>query len=227
MRKVQSLSIFLLALLVLGACNSPRYQHRDYAPVDLEVSAKPAPPVATGSIYQASNNITLFEDIRARQVGDIVTVILAELTNAAKSSDTTLDKSSSSSTPDPILAGRARVLGLASSLAFELDSAHAFAGDSASNQSNSLRGSIAVTVSEVLPNGNLYVQGEKWISINQGNEFIRLRGIIRPVDISATNAILSTQVADARIAYGGTGATAQVNQAGWLSRFFMSPLWPF
>ena len=84
-----------------------------------------------------------------------------------------------------------------------------------------------MTVARVLPNGNFYVQGEKWIQINQGNEYIRLRGIIRPVDITTNNTILSTQVADARISYSGTGATAEVNQVGWLSRFFMSPLWPF
>ena len=71
------------------------------------------------------------------------------------------------------------------------------------------------------------MQGEKWIQINQGNEYIRLRGIVRPVDITTNNTILSTQVADARISYSGTGPTDEVNHVGWLSRFFMSPLWPF
>ena len=84
-----------------------------------------------------------------------------------------------------------------------------------------------MTVAKVYPGGNLYVQGEKWIQINQGNEYIRLRGIIRPVDISSDNSILSTKIADARMSYSGTGATADVNKAGWLSRFFISPVWPF
>ena len=71
------------------------------------------------------------------------------------------------------------------------------------------------------------MQGEKWIQINQGNEYIRLRGVVRPVDILSDNTILSTQVADARISYSGTGPTADANRMGWLSRFFVSPFWPF
>jgi flagellar L-ring protein FlgH len=90
-----------------------------------------------------------------------------------------------------------------------------------------LEGSIAVTVADVLPNGNLIVQGEKWMRINQGEEYIRLRGIVRPVDIGANNSVLSTQIADAQFAYGGTGAVAASSSPGWLSRFFGSPLWPF
>jgi hypothetical protein len=89
--------------------------------------------------------------------------------------------------------------------------ASAFAGEASSNQSNSLSGSIAVQVSRVLPNGNLVVQGEKWIELNQGDEYIRLRGIIRPEDVSPTNTIPSTLVADARISYGGTGALNEAN----------------
>ena len=90
-----------------------------------------------------------------------------------------------------------------------LDSTSSFGGEASSSQNNSLLGSIAVQVSQVLPNGNLVIQGEKWIQINQGDEYIKLRGIIRPEDLSSTNSIPSTLVADARISYGGT-APAQV-----------------
>jgi flagellar L-ring protein precursor FlgH len=121
----------------------------------------------------------------------------------------------------------ASLLLVAASVMRDLSSSHAFDGESASNQSNSLQGSITVTIAKVFPGGNLYIQGEKWIQINQGNEYIRLRGIIRPVDISTTNTIVSTKIADARISYGGTGATADVTKVGWLSRFFISPIWPF
>ena len=81
-------------------------------------------------------------------------------------------------------------------------------------------------VAEVLPNGNLVVQGEKWLGINQGNEFVRMRGIIRPVDITADNTVQSTQVANAQLYYGGTGALRDSNTPGWLTRFFSSPIWP-
>jgi flagellar L-ring protein precursor FlgH len=108
-----------------------------------------------------------------------------------------------------------------------LDSTSSFGGEASSTQNNSLLGSIAVQVSQVLPNGNLMIQGEKWIQINQGDEYIRLRGIIRPEDLSAANSIPSTLVADARISYGGTGPLEESNTPGWLTRFFMSPMMPF
>jgi flagellar L-ring protein FlgH len=95
------------------------------------------------------------------------------------------------------------------------------------SQSNLLEGSITVTVAEVLPNGNLVVQGEKWMRINQGEEYIRLRGIVRPVDIACRQHRAVHQVADAQLAYGGTGTLAQSTSPGWLTRFFNSPLWPF
>ena len=84
-----------------------------------------------------------------------------------------------------------------------------------------------MTVADVLANGNLVVRGEKWIHINHGDEYIRLRGIVRPVDISASNTVLSTQVADAELAYGGTGQVARSSAPGWLTRFFTSRIWPF
>ncbi|MEQ9464741.1 MAG: flagellar basal body L-ring protein FlgH, partial [Haliea sp.] len=112
-------------------------------------------------------------------------------------------------------------------LGVDINGASAFSGEAALGQSNSLRGAIAVQVARVLPNGNLYIQGEKWININQGDEYIRLRGIIRPEDLSPTNTISSTLIADARISYSGTGVSQQTNTPGWLTRFFMSPLVPF
>jgi flagellar L-ring protein precursor FlgH len=170
----------------------------------------------------AAQNVALFEDTRARQVGDVLTVLLSESTDAAKSSDTNLDKSSSTVIDGVVIAGES-----SSNLDFNVGSGNEFKGESASNQKNRMNGTIAVTVAGVMPNGNFYVQGEKWIQINQGNEYIRLRGIVRPVDISPQNTILSTQVADARISYSGTGPTSEVNQVGWLTRFFMHPIWPF
>ncbi|PCJ91458.1 MAG: flagellar basal body L-ring protein FlgH [Porticoccaceae bacterium] len=228
MKQVLRFSIILAALMFLAGCNTlPKESDPDYAPI--EFAPEPVDPnaIPSGSIYQTSRNLSLFEDVKARQVGDIVTVVLAEATNAAKSSDTSLDKSNSNLITNPLFAAGADGIGTDLDLGFDLSSTSAFEGESESNQSNSLQGSIAVTVARVLPGGNLYIQGEKWIHINQGNEYIRLRGIIRPEDIGTNNTILSTKIADARISYGGTGAPAEVNMVGWLSRFFMSPLWPF
>jgi flagellar L-ring protein precursor FlgH len=228
MRQAVNVSILLAALMLLAGCNTlPQESDPDYAPVEFVQDVHEQEAAPSGSIYQSSRNLSLFEDVKARQVGDIVTVVLAEATNAAKTSDTSLDKSNSNVITNPIFGAGTDGVGTNLDLGFDLSSESAFEGESASNQSNSLQGSIAVTVARVLPGGNLYIQGEKWVHINQGNEYIRLRGIIRPEDISSSNTILSTKVADARISYVGTGAPAEVNMVCWLSRFFMSPLWPF
>jgi len=89
----------------------------------------------------------------------------------------------------------------------------------------SLAGSITVTVTEVLPNGVLRIRGEKWLSLTNGEEYIRLTGLVRPQDIKPDNTLASNRIADARIAYGGTGDFDQANQMGWMGRFFNSEWW--
>lgn len=215
-------TLFLLtSVSVLGACTvMPQQSEPGYesvAPVAM------VPPVHnTGSLYQAGYDMVLFEDQRASRVGDIIQVLLVEQTDAAKTNKTEIDKDSKSSLSAPTLFGE-----ILDDLGIGVDSSSEFAGEGKSNQSNHLSGSIAVTVAEVLPNSNLVVQGEKWIQINQGGEFIRIKGIVRPSDVSSDNTVLSTHVANAKISYGGKGALDESNVTGWVVRFFMSPLWPF
>jgi flagellar L-ring protein precursor FlgH len=102
-----------------------------------------------------------------------------------------------------------------------------FSGDADADQSNSLEGNITVTVAEILPNGNLIVRGEKWITLNRGDEFIRISGIIRPDDIAPDNTVVSTRLANAKISYSGTGTLADSQTMGWFSKFFNSGWWPF
>ncbi|EAQ98459.1 flagellar basal body L-ring protein FlgH [Congregibacter litoralis] len=191
-----------------------------------EVVVSTAP--TTGSLYADNRSMFLFEDVRAHEIGDIVSVVLVESTSATKSADTDVSKDNSVSIVDPTIFGAPVTINNGRyNLGTELSSSSAFESEGSSNQSNRLNGSIAVQVSRVLPNGNLEIQGEKWIKINQGDEYIRLRGIVRPEDLSPTNTIPSTLVADARISYGGTGILNESNTPGWLTRFFMSPLMPF
>ena len=103
----------------------------------------------------------------------------------------------------------------------------AFDGQGSSSQSNRLNGDITVTISRRMPNGNLVVRGEKWITINQGREFIRVSGLVRPIDIEPDNSVPSAKVANASITYAGRGALADANAPGWLARVFMSPKLPF
>jgi flagellar L-ring protein precursor FlgH len=190
-----------------------------------------------GAIFDVRNNIALFEDYRARRVGDILTVRLEEQTDAEKESETTVSKSNSNGINNPVLFGTTPQFDLPSklplastednNLAFRLGSESDFTGEGESGQNNKLSGNISVSVVEVLPNGNMIIRGEKVITINQGNEYIRLAGMVSPRDIAADNSISSVRIADAQISYVGDGAPNDANVMGWLSRFFVSALMPF
>ncbi|EGM71415.1 flagellar L-ring protein FlgH [Shewanella sp. HN-41] len=195
-----------------------------YAPVYPE--APPTKIAATGSIYQDSQAASLYSDIRAHKVGDIITIVLKEATQAKKSAGNQIKKGSDMSL-DPLYAGGGNVTisGVPIDLRYK-DSMNT-KRESDADQSNSLDGSISANVMQVLNNGNLVVRGEKWISINHGDEFIRVTGIVRSQDIKPDNTIDSTRMANARIQYSGTGTFADAQKVGWLSQFFMSDWWPF
>ena len=169
----------------------------------------------------------LFEDLKAGRVGDILTVRLTERTNASKNSQTQTTKTSAATLNNPTVFGRPITHDGIPLFDGTLDGSQSFDGTGTSSQSNSLTGDITVTVVERLPGGNLRIQGEKWLTINQGREFIRVSGIIRPNDIEPDNSVASTRIADAEIAYSAKGALAAANRMGILSRFFQSILHPF
>jgi len=213
----------LLAVLSFAACTTipPTNVHQP-------MSARPAPRVETlaanGSIYQAGVSRTLFEDRRARYVGDTMTIAIAETTSASTKSNTKANRSGSiSASAGPItgLPGKSfQGMQLAGQSATSLDGK----GEAAAN--NVFTGTITVTVIEVLPNGNLLVSGEKQVSIGAGTEYIRLSGIVNPYFINAANSISSGNVADARIEYKEAGVISEAQVMGWLARFFLSAL-PF
>lgn len=179
-----------------------------------------------GGIYNIKSAVSLFETPRARHVGDILTILLQEQTDAQKKATTKGKKDDESTIINPTILGRPANLGSGYSFSFDTDSERKFIGEGESKQNNRLQGSISVTVSKVLSNGNLIVQGEKWIRINQGNEYVRLSGIVRPQDIRADNSIESSRVANARIAYSGTGQVANSNTQGWFSKILWAPFFP-
>lgn len=211
-------------LILLQGCTAvtrPRAMPDDpaYAPVRAQAMMTQDPH--SGSIYQNSRNYNFYGDTVALNVGDILTVTLQEATEASKSAESSITKDNELSLPEPTIFGKSNI-GLNASANWERD----FEGQAEADQSNSLDGSITVTVTEVLPNGVLRIRGEKWISLTNGDEYIRLTGLVRPQDISPNNTIASNRIADARIAYGGTGDFDQANQMGWLARFFNSEWWP-
>lgn len=218
---------FLGAALALQACSVMPPADVDgtsYAPVIPEADL--AAPALPGTIYRTEGSMGLFMDLRARTVGDILTIQLVEQTNASKESSSSASRGTDIDTGFPIFAGRPVTAGGTPILNNEISSTSGFTGAADASQSNSLNGSITVTVAERLPNGNLLVRGEKWITLNHGQEFIRVQGIVRPVDIGPNNSIPSTKVADAKITYSGKGTLANSNRPGLLARFFASPWFP-
>ncbi|MGE8237293.1 MAG: flagellar basal body L-ring protein FlgH [Stenotrophomonas indicatrix] len=185
-----------------------------------------AEPTA-GAIYAAGPTLQLYSDRRARDVGDLLTITLLENTTAQTSANTATNKESNLSLGSPSILGAPVTLGGKDILSATAKGARDFTGKGNSAQSNRLQGNVTVTVVQRLPNGNLVVQGQKNLRLNQGDELVQVQGIVRPGDISADNTVPSSRVAEARIVYGGRGPVAQSNAMGWLSRFFNSGLTPF
>ncbi|WP_430391058.1 flagellar basal body L-ring protein FlgH [Dyella sp. 20L07] len=215
----------VLALAALAGCvmPQPRDDHQWAATMPAESTA---PPPTDGSIYHAEQGMELFNDARAHRVGDILTISLVESTQASKKATTSTSKKDSSTISAPSILGHTLKVG-GQTADTSLNGNRAFDGSGDSSQSNQLTGSITVTVAQRLSNGNLLVRGEKMLAINQGQELIRISGIVRPQDILQDNSVPSTRVAAAQIAYTGKGSLADANTQGWLSRFFSSKWMPY
>jgi len=212
----------LCAAALLAACATDR------PPEDPAYDFPEEPPAPiTGAIYQAGRDVPLFENTTAHRVGDTITIRLVEETNAEKSSSTSTSKSSSATIAGPVVAGRPVTVHGAEILSGSLSGDTAFDGKGDSKQSNRLEGDLTVIVQRRMPNGNLLVRGQKWITINTGKEFVKIEGIVRPIDVEPDNSIASTKVANAVISYGGRGTLADASKPGLLARFFNSPWMPF
>jgi flagellar L-ring protein precursor FlgH len=187
----------------------------------------PQAQATAGAIYAAGPSLQLYSDRRARDVGDLLTITLLENTQAQMSANTATSKESELAIGTPTIFGAPVTLGGKDILSATANGSRDFTGRGNSAQSNRLQGNVTVTVMQRLPNGNLVVQGQKNLRLNQGDELVQVQGIVRAADIAPDNTIPSSRVADARIVYGGRGAVAQSNAMGWLSRFFNSGLAPF
>lgn len=217
--------VLLIAVVsLLGACAMVPPEPVVVGPLTAPPPA-PMPPqaVANGAIYQptAYGNYPLFEDRRPRNIGDIVTIMIQEKTNAAKSVSTNTDRSSEAGMgiglSPAILPGD-----LGSRQNFEAGGSNSSKGTGSSRADNMFSGTLTTTVIGVMPNGNLQVAGEKQIAINRGSEYIRFSGVVDPRSISGSGTVSSTLVADARIEYRSRGVMDEVQTMGWLQRFFLN-----
>jgi flagellar L-ring protein precursor FlgH len=219
-------ALALAAVTALSGCaalNSP-------PPVDVAqplyaapVAAPPA-PVSNGAIFQATHYRPLFEDHRARLVGDTLTVQIVEKVSASQKSTSTVDKSGSVTgsisalpgfKPNSFGAGRAAIEG---------SSGNTFEGKGATENTNDFSGTITAVVTGVLPNGHLLVAGEKQIGVNHNVDVLRFSGQVDPRAIQPGNSVPSAQIANVRIEHRGRGQQAEANGIGWLARFFLSVL---
>ena len=182
----------------------------------------PQPPAlqTPGSIYNPGYaGRPLFEDQRPRNVGDILTIVIAENINATKQSGANANRNGSTNvavTQANVLAGLLNKANVAAS------GQNQFAATGGANASNTFNGVITVTVTNVLPNGNLIVSGQKQMLINQGNEWVRFSGVVNPNTVAGDNSVFSTEVADAKIEYSAKGYIDEAEQMGWLQRFFLN-----
>jgi flagellar L-ring protein FlgH len=207
-------------LFALGGC--AYYPKREPITQQPMTAVPPAPPTNTsaGSIYNPGYaGRPLFEDQRPRNIGDILTIVIAENINAQKSSGANTSRSSATqfgTTSSGFLSGLFGKMNLNST------GSNTFNGSGGANASNTFNGVLTVTVTNVLPNGNLVVSGEKVMLINQGNEYVRFSGVVNPNTVAGDNSVLSTDVADARIEYSAKGVINEAETMGWLQRFFLN-----
>jgi len=216
---------FAVALATLAGCNTITPPATVHQPMTARSAPQRDVVTNQGSIYQPDNTrLSLFDDRRAFFVGDTIAIVIEEKTSASKKSSANANRAGTTSLAVPTISGFPMKALQGADIEGTSSQKFSGAGDASSN--NLFSGSLAVTVIEVLPNGNLLVSGEKQVTINQGTEFIRFSGVVNPVSVTATNTVSSTRVADARIEYRGNGYINEAQTMGWLSRVFMN-IWPF
>jgi flagellar L-ring protein precursor FlgH len=218
------LRLLLAGVLLLAGCETlnPRPVVDVAEPTSVVPQAVVRPVINNGSIFQAGNYRPLFEDHRARLIGDTLTVQIVEKVSASQKSTSSIDKSGDisagiSALPlvNPNSFGRASVTGTSS---------NTFAGKGSTENTNDFSGNITVTVIDVLPNGHLRVAGEKQIGVNHNVDVLRFSGQVDPRMIQPGNSVASAQIANVRIEHRGRGAQAEAQGMGWLGRFFLNVL---
>lgn len=184
--------------------------------------------MTVGSLWPADDHVFFYADRKALRVGDIITIRIIENLKANNTADTDLSRSSSLEAGLSHFFGKEKFLKL-----FKLgddlvkstaDNSHKGAGTT--TREGQVTATITAIVKDVLPNGNLVVQGTRAVAVNHEEQYITITGVVRPEDVNRDNVILSSQVADAKIAIGGTGIVADKQRSGWGTWVF-DFIWPF
>ena len=226
---------FFILALTLSSCSTyvENKKSVEFEPVHKEIVFNEEENIIDGSIYNSTSSGFFAGDRRAKSIGDILTVTLNESLSASKSTTNTTSKTDTFGvTLPPLIFNQNPAVNAATGLLgnkgtdtltaadVAAGANQSFAGAGTAAQTNTLTGSMTVTIIKVFPNGNLEIKGQKKLVLNDGSEYLRLSGIIRPGDISASNTIASSNIADARITYTNAGVYADSTQPGWLSKIF-------
>ena len=231
------ITLIIPVLILLVGCSTyvENKIAEDFTPIHEEISFEEKDSTIDGAIYHEKSSGFFASDRRAKNIGDILTVTLNESLSASKSTTNTTSKADTFGvTLPPIFSNGAATKSVANqfdnklgignggvdSTDFAAGANQSFSGAGTAAQSNTLSGSMTVTVVRVYPNGNLEIKGQKKLVLNDGSEYLRLSGIVRPEDISASNTISSSNVADAKITYTNSGVYAVSTKPGWLSKIF-------
>jgi len=232
---------YLCVVLVVTAGCGPMIEKRFFPkPTDLdltrevtrlgqtEVKNSSPQPVATGSLWPADDHVFFFADHKALRVGDIITISIVENASANNTADTDLSRKSSIEAGLSAFFGKEKFLKL-----FKLgdnlissNSENTHKGSGTTTREGKLTATVTAIVKEVLPNGNLVIQGTRAVAVNHEEQYITITGVVRPLDVNRDNVVLSSQIADANIAIGGSGVVADKQRSGWGSWAF-DFLWPF
>jgi len=185
-------------------------------------------PVAPGSLWPADDHVFFYADHKALRVGDIVTINIVESSSANNTADTDLSRKSSIEAGLSSWFGKEKFLKLfkLSDNLISSNSEDTHKGAGTTTRGGNLTATVTAIVKEVLPNGNLVIQGTRTVAVNHEEQYITITGVIRPLDVTRDNNVLSTRVADANIAIGGSGVVADKQRSGWGTWAF-DFLWPF
>lgn len=206
--------------------NMPMPDDPRFKPIALNYVEEPV--VVNGSLFSANPTLALYSNDVAWKLGDVITVVLSEVTTATKNVGANYKKDSKINSSATLPFGKVIPKILPNSeLSSNINTDNEFTGVGAALQNNQLVGNISATIIQILPNRNFMIAGEKWVTLGTGEEYIRVSGIIRPQDINPDNTISSNNIADARITYSGTGDVQRGANPGWLSKLLNSAFSPF
>ncbi|MDR0620347.1 MAG: flagellar basal body L-ring protein FlgH [Deltaproteobacteria bacterium] len=233
------LAILTLAALALAAGCGPKLNqpstlnNQEAALLNPPVEAYPNPALKTeGSLFSEDSRPDFFADVKARRVGDIITINIVETSRATKQANTSTGRSSSLDASVNSLFGLEAPGKLPTPLGLDLtkgvggSSTSQFSANGTTARNENITAKISARIIQVLPNDNLVVRGSQEIMVNNEKQYITVQGVIRPADVATDNSILSTYLADARIEYTGKGDVSSKQREGWLTRA-LDKIWPF